>query len=169
MYLDALLPPGNVGAVLAALKRELFRQDGLVSSRSLPPLIPLGWYRELPVITEEERAGRSRDYPPTPGWGAFRLEPRFREYRENFYLPVEISLTEEGLLLPVSAESPEGTPFFPFPGIHMGSLEEAGTLPPCPEVPREALGWRRCSRVLFRVRWAQDVPWWNFLELEEVI
>jgi len=169
MYLDALLPPGNIAAVLTGLKRELFRQEGLVSSRALPPLIPLGWHRELLPRRDSGRPGSPRDFPAAAGGTGFCLEPRFREFRDSFYLPVEFSPPGAGLAFPAPAESPESPPFSPFPGIHMGSLEEAGTLPACPEVSREALRWQMCRRVLFRVRWSREAPWWNFLELEEVL
>mgnify|MGYP006284025567 FL=1 len=48
--LSALRMPGNIEGRLADLQAMLFREQGLISARALPPLVPLLWTRTPPEL-----------------------------------------------------------------------------------------------------------------------
>lgn len=50
MMLSALRMPGNIEGRLAGLQAALFREQGLMSARALPPLVPLLWSRTPPEL-----------------------------------------------------------------------------------------------------------------------
>ncbi|NBF41656.1 MAG: hypothetical protein GVY14_14705, partial [Spirochaetes bacterium] len=50
MMLSALRMPGNIEGRLADLQGTLFREQGLISARALPPLVPLLWTRTPPEL-----------------------------------------------------------------------------------------------------------------------
>jgi hypothetical protein len=50
MMLSALRMPGNIEGRLADLQAMLFREQGLISARALPPLVPLLWTRTPPEL-----------------------------------------------------------------------------------------------------------------------
>jgi hypothetical protein len=50
MMLSALRMPGNIEGRLADLQAALFREQGLISARALPPLVPLLWTRTPPEL-----------------------------------------------------------------------------------------------------------------------
>lgn len=50
MMLSALRLPGNIEGRLADLQARLFREQGLLSARALPPLAPLLWTQTPPEL-----------------------------------------------------------------------------------------------------------------------
>ncbi|MFO7780545.1 MAG: hypothetical protein R6W94_02865 [Spirochaetia bacterium] len=56
MMLSALRMPGNIEGRLADLQAALFREQGLISARALPPLVPLLWTRTPPELAAVDPA-----------------------------------------------------------------------------------------------------------------